>query len=211
MMEQQKDVFYYVTMMNENYAQPSLPEGVEKDLLKGMYRHGDCKADKPVAAARLIGSGAILREIIAAAGKLVQDWNIDVEIWSATSFSELARDAIETERWNRLHPLDEQRTSHVKNCLGGHMPVIAATDYVRAWPNLIAPYIDAPYTVLGTDGFGRSDTRSALRGFFEVDQHHIVLATLHTLAGQGKIDPALCAKAIERYRIAVDNAAPWAC
>jgi pyruvate dehydrogenase E1 component len=91
------------------------------------------------------------------------------------------------------------------------MPVIAATDYVRAWPNLIAPHIDAPYTVLGTDGFGRSDTRSALRDFFEVDQHHIVLATLHTLAGQGMIDSALCAQAIERYGIAVDNAAPWAC
>jgi pyruvate dehydrogenase E1 component len=211
MMEQQKDVFYYVTMMNENYAQPSLPEGVEKDLLKGMYRYGDCKADKAVAAARLIGSGAILREIVAAAGKLAQDWNIDVEVWSATSFSELARDAIETERWNRLHPLDEQRTSHVKRCLGGHTPVIAATDYVRAWPNLIAPCIDAPYTVLGTDGFGRSDTRSALRGFFEVDQHHIVVATLHTLARQGMIDSALCAQAIERYGIAVDNAAPWAC
>jgi pyruvate dehydrogenase E1 component len=211
MMEQQKDVFYYVTMMNENYAQPSLPEGVEQDLLKGMYRYGDCKADKPVAAARLIGSGAILREIIAAAGKLARDWNIDVDIWSATSFSELARDAIETERWNRLHPLDEQRSSHVKRCLGGQLPVIAATDYVRAWPNLIAPHIDAPYTVLGTDGFGRSDTRAALREFFEVDQHHIVLATLHALAAQGMIDRALCAQAIERYGIAVDNAAPWAC
>jgi pyruvate dehydrogenase E1 component len=211
MMEQQKDVFYYVTMMNENYPQPSLREGVEEDLLKGMYRYGDCNADKAVAAVRLIGSGAILREIVAAAGKLVQDWNIDVEVWSATSFSELARDAIETERWNRLHPLNEQRTSHVRRCLGGHMPVIAATDYVRAWPNLIAPHIDAPYTVLGTDGFGRSDTRSALRDFFEVDQHHIVLATLHALAGQGMIDSALCAQAIERYGIAVDNAAPWAC
>ncbi|WP_151633174.1 alpha-ketoglutarate dehydrogenase [Noviherbaspirillum aerium] len=211
MLEQQKDVFYYVTMMNENYAQPSLPQGVAQDLLRGMYRYGECRAASAVASARLVGSGAILREVIAAAGMLAQDWSIDAEIWSATSFSELARDAIETERWNRLHPLDDPRASHVESCLGGQAPVIAATDYVRAWPNLVAPHISAPYTVLGTDGFGRSDTRTALRGFFEVDKHHIVLAVLHALAGQGMIDKALCARAILRYGIEADAAAPWTC
>ncbi|MGN5478185.1 transketolase-like TK C-terminal-containing protein [Cupriavidus basilensis] len=129
---------------------------------------------------RLVGSGAILREVIAAADLLSQDWNIEAEIWSATSFSELAREAREVERWNRLNPQEEPRQSHVACALSGESPVIVATDYVRAWPQLVAPYVDARLTVLGTDGFRRSDTRSALRSFFEVDRHHVVLAALES-------------------------------
>ncbi|MBY4865124.1 alpha-ketoglutarate dehydrogenase [Burkholderia anthina] len=211
MLERQEDVFYYVTLVNENYAQPSLPQGVENDVIRGLYRFGAQAATQPRGQVRLIGSGAILREVIAAAELLAQDWQVDAEIWSATSFSELARDAREVERWNRLHPQAEMRRSHVETCLTGDMPVIAATDYVRAWPQLIGTYVGARFTVLGTDGFGRSDTRSELRGFFEVDRHHIVLAALRSLMHEGRLDAALCVQAIERYGIATEVDAPWAC
>ncbi len=160
---------------------------------------------------RLVGSGAILREAIAAAGLLAQDWQIGAEVWSATSFSELARDAREVERWNRLHPQDAARHSHVQRCLAGDAPVIAASDYVRAWPQLVASYVRAPFVAIGTDGFGRSDTRVALRNFFEVDRYQIVLAALTALRGQGKVDAATCAKAIECYGIPVDQRPSWTC
>ena len=220
MLEQQQDVFYYVTLMNENYAQPSLPAGVEDDLIRGLYRlsvHApdDTQKTRDHAGAaptvRLVGSGTILREVIAAAELLAHDWGVHAEVWSATSFSELARDAREVERHNRLHPTAAPRQSHVQRCLAGHAPVIAATDYVRAWPQLVAPHVQAPFTALGTDGFGRSDTRAALRRFFEVDRHHVVLAALTALRGQGRVDATTCADAIARYGLAVDDVAPWAC
>ncbi len=210
-MERQEDVFYYVTLMNENYAQPSLPTGVEKDLIQGLYRYA---VHAPVngaarGAVRLLGSGTILREVIAAAELLASEWGVAAEVWSATSFSELARDARDVERFNRLHPEQPARTSHVQQSLAGDAPVIAATDYVRAWPQLIASYVDAPFTVLGTDGFGRSDTRAALRRFFEVDRHHIVLAALTALRVQGRVDAAPCAAAIARYGLEPDAAPSW--
>ena len=213
MLEEQRDVFYYVTLMNENYAQPSLPSGAEQDVIRGMYRWADFAVDKPVAGApvRLLGSGTILREVIAAAGLLRDDWHIASEVWSATSFSELAREAREVERFNRLHPDQPQRQSHVARCLAGDAPVVAASDYVRAWPQSIAGSFDAPFTVLGTDGFGRSDTRAALRNFFEVNCHHIVLATLDALTRAGRIDRALCAQAILRYGIDTEADASWNC
>ena len=201
--------------MNENYAQPSLPAGVEDDVIKGLYRYGTREPEKtkskPNAKAkvRLLGSGTILREVIAAAELLASGWRIAVEVWSATSFSELARDARAVERFNRLHPNDEARLSHVQRCLSGSTPVIAATDYVRAWPQLIASYIDAPFTALGTDGFGRSDTRAALRRFFEVDRFHVVLAALTALRAQGLVDATACAEAIARYALSVDDSAAW--
>ena len=129
--------------------------------------------------------------------------------WSATSFAELARDARETERWNRLHPTEAPRTSHVLQCLHGDAPVIAASDYVCAWPQSIAAYLDAPFVALGTDGFGRSDTRAALRDFFEVDRHQIVLAALDALRRQGRLDASACADAIARYRIDPERTPPW--
>ncbi len=209
MLEDQEDVFYYVTLMNENYAQPSLSEAARADVIKGLYRFDVLHAENRRATVRLLGSGTILREAIAAAQLLAHDWQVDTEVWSATSFSELARDAGEVERWNRLHPGEPARESHLGRCLPGHDPIIAASDYVRAWPQLIASHVDAPFTALGTDGFGRSDTRSALRRFFEVDRHHIVLAALTALRQQGAIDAATCADAIERYAIAADTPPSW--
>ncbi len=207
-LERQEDVFYYVTLMNENYAQPTLPEGVEADILKGLYRYA-VQGTQPTQV-RLMGSGTILREVIAAAGMLQQDWGIASEVWSATSYSELARDAAEAERWNRLHPLAASaHISHVQQCLAGDAPVIAASDYVRAWPQLVASYVKAPFTALGTDGFGRSDTRAALRSFFEVDRKQIVLSALTALREQGKVDAATCAQAIARYGIDAERGTSW--
>jgi pyruvate dehydrogenase E1 component len=214
MLEERRDEFHYVTLMNENYAQPSLPAGVEDDLIRGLYRfstHAPANSQKTRGKVRLLGSGTILREVIAAAELLASDWGVEAEVWSATSFSELARDARAVERHNRLHPTEAPRSSHVQRCLPGDAPVIAATDYVRAWPQLVAPHVHAPFTALGTDGFGRSDTRAALRRFFEVDRHHVVLAALTALRSQGHIDAETCARAIARHGLAVDDVAPWAC
>jgi pyruvate dehydrogenase E1 component len=210
MMERQEDVFYYVTLMNENYAQPSLPAGVEGDIVKGLYRFAthDVKG-KAKGRVRLVGSGTILREVIAAAELLAADWGVEAEVWSATSFSELSREAREVERHNRLHPGEPARTSHLRQSLAGDAPVIAATDYIRAWPQLVGSYLDAPFTALGTDGFGRSDTRSALRRFFEVDRHHVVLAALTALRAQGVVDASACAEAIARYGIEAGAQASW--
>jgi pyruvate dehydrogenase E1 component len=211
LLEQQQDVFYYVTLMNENYAQPSLPAGCEGDVVRGLYRFADFGVDGSTAGAavRLLGSGAILREVIAAAGLLRDDWGISSEVWSATSFSELGRDALEVERHNRLHPGQPPRQSHVARHLAGEAPVIAASDFVRAWPQLVAGSFVAPFTVLGTDGFGRSDTRAELRRFFEVDRHHVVLAALDSLARAGHVDPMLCVQAVQRYGIDTEADAPW--
>ena len=163
------------------------------------------------ARVRLVGSGTILREAMEAARLLHDDWGVAAEVWSATSFSELARDAREAERWNRLHPEAEPRRSHVATCLAGEAPVVAATDYVRAWPQSIADHVDAPLTTLGTDGFGRSDTRAHLRAFFEVDRRHIALAALTALRARGEVDARTCADAIDRYGIDADRTASWRC
>ncbi|MDX3905356.1 MAG: alpha-ketoglutarate dehydrogenase [Pigmentiphaga sp.] len=207
MLEREEDVFYYLTLANESYAQPTLPADAHQGIVKGLYRYGVRGNNEP--AVRLLGSGAILREVIAAAESLAGDWNIGSEIWSATSYSELSREAQETERWNRLHPQHPPRRSYVESCLAGTAPVVAASDYVRAWPALIAPYCGARFAALGTDGFGRSDTRAALRDFFEVDRRHLVLAALDALAREGRIDPGICAQAIARYDIRADADAPW--
>ncbi len=211
MLDEQADEFYYLTVMNENYLQPALPQDVpdvHRDILRGLYRLPSAAAACPVQV-RLVGAGTILREVIAAAELLAQDFGSDAEVWSATSFTELAREAREVQRANRLHPLQPSARSHVASCLGGTLPVVAATDYVRALPQLIAEYVDAPYTTLGTDGFGRSDTRAALRRFFEVDRHHIVLAALDALARSGSIERGVLAQAIARYGLSSDSSAPW--
>jgi pyruvate dehydrogenase E1 component len=209
MMEQQIDEFYYITMMNENYAQPSMPPDTAADIIRGMYRYASRLPPQAPARVRLLGSGAILREVIGAADLLAGDWNVGSELYSVTSFSELAREAADVERWNRLHPLEPPRASHVEQQLPGALPVIAATDYVRAYPQLIAPYIEARFVALGTDGFGRSDNRPALRRFFEVDRHAIVVATLATLARLGDLPQESVAAAIERYGVDTDAGAPW--
>jgi pyruvate dehydrogenase E1 component len=209
MLQQREDVFYYVTLMNENYAQPSLPAGVESDVVKGLYRFAEHRAPSSRGRVRLLGSGTILREAIAAAELLARDWSVDAEVWSATSFSELERDAREVQRWNRLHPSQAPRQSHLERCLPGPEPVVAASDCVRAWPQLVANHLHAPFTALGTDGFGRSDTRAALRGFFEVDRGQIVLAALTALREQGRVDAATCASAIAGYGMAAEGPPPW--
>ncbi|MHC8308232.1 alpha-ketoglutarate dehydrogenase [Pseudomonas sp. GT1P32] len=209
MLERQVDEFYYVTLMNENYPQPNLPEGVEQAIIKGMYLFARHEVEDARGSVQLLGSGAILLEVIAAAELLASDWNIDSEVWSVTSFTELAREAREVERWNRLHPGQPARRSHVQESLNDAAPIIASTDYVRALPQLIASYVPARYTVLGTDGFGRSDTRSRLRAFFEVDRHQIVLSALTSLVQDGRLDAGVCAEAIARYGIDVDAIAPW--
>ncbi|MEB2649660.1 alpha-ketoglutarate dehydrogenase [Pseudomonas canadensis] len=207
MLEHDVDEFYYVTLMNENYPQPSLPDGVEAAIIKGMYRLQGA-ADAQV---RLLGSGTLVREAQAAARLLADDWQVTSDVFSVTSFSELARDAREVERWNRLHPQAVARVSHVNACLPNGAPVIAVSDYVRAVPQMIGAYLDSSYTVLGTDGFGRSDTRAALRDFFEVDRHHIVLAALTALVKQGRLEARVCQEAIERYDLQAERAASWNC
>jgi pyruvate dehydrogenase E1 component len=211
MLQEQHDEFHYIAVMNESYAQPSLPAEVQADVLRGMHRYGAFEPAKPCATVRLLGSGAILREVIAAAELLAKDWQVASELFSVTSFSELAREARDAARHNRLHPEREPQSSHVERCLAGDIPVVAATDYVRAWPQLIAEYVDARYVTLGTDGFGRSDTRQQLRRFFEVDRHQIVLAALQALVRDGRIDRDVAARAVQRYRIAGDPPSPWNC
>ena len=219
MLEQGADEFYYVTVMNENYAQPSLPAAAHEGVIRGMYR---LERHVPAAAApdsgappgaprvRLLGAGAILREVQAAARLLAEDWGVEAEVWSVTSFSELAREAREVERWNRLHPAEAPRASHVQCCLEGDAPVVAATDYVRAVPQLVASYLHGRrYLVLGTDGFGRSDTRAALRRFFEVDRQHVALAALQALGDEGRVSRELAARAIERYRLDAAAESSW--
>jgi pyruvate dehydrogenase E1 component len=209
MVERQEDVFYYVTVMNESYPQPSLPAGVEADVMKGMYRFSTRNVPGAAPAVRLLGSGAILREAIAAAELLANDWHIGSEIYSVTSYSELSRDAREAERWNRLHPTAPPRPSHVETLLRGAAPAIAVTDYVRALPQLIAPFVAGRFVTLGTDGFGRSDRRSALRRFFEVDRAHVAVAALQALAQDGTIPAAAVAEAIARYALDPEVPASW--
>ena len=199
MLEHEVDEFYYVTLMNENYPQPSLPEGVETAIIKGMYR----LEGAPDAKVRLLGSGTLVREAQAAAQLLADDWQVTSAVFSVTSYSELARDAREVERWNRLHPQAPARISHVTECLPKGAPVVAVSDYVRAVPQMIASYLDSGYTVLGTDGFGRSDTRAALRDFFEVDRYHIVLAALTAL------DARMGQQAIEKYGLQTERDPSW--
>ncbi len=210
MLEQQCDEFYYITVMNENYAQPSLVPGSEEGILKGLYRHA-VREPKPAgkASVRLLGSGTILREVIAAADILAGEFDVSCEIFSATSFSELARDAAAVARARRLGEDPAARQSHVETLLSGADPVIAATDYVRAYPQLIAPYVRSRFVPLGTDGFGRSDSRAVLRKFFEVDKFSIVLAALEALVADGKLPAQTFQRAVKQYGGNPDSPAPW--
>jgi pyruvate dehydrogenase E1 component len=209
MMEKQCDEFYYITVMNENYAHPSMPGGTEAHILKGMYQLGARGAANAPHRVRLLGSGAILREVIAAADLLAADFSIASDIFSVTSFSELERDARAVERYNRQHPLEPPKESHLEHCLTGTAPIIAATDYVRAYPQLIAAHVNTRYVALGTDGFGRSDTRAALREFFEVDRNNIALAALSALVRDGRVQRDTLRTAIERYSLDTGRADPW--
>ena len=207
MYEKQENVFYYITAMNENYKHPDMPEGVEEGIIKGLYKLKT--GGKHKLKAQLMGSGTILREVEAAAELLEKDWKVSADVWSATSMNELVRDGQEVERHNRLNPTAPKKRSYISECLDDAAGVVvAATDYVRLYAEQIRPWVKASYTVLGTDGFGRSDTREALRSFFEVDRYHVVVATLHALADEGQIKYDVVADAIKKYEINADAINP---
>ena len=209
MMERDVDEFYYITVMNENYAQPSIPGDIKNDVLRGLYKLHSRGNDKNGTRVRLIGSGTILNEVIAAADILLDKFNISSDIFSATSFTELAKEARTIERQNRLYPAETQRYSHLQECLPGNMPIIAATDYVAALPHLVAPYLDARFVALGTDGFGRSDQRSVLREFFEVDRKNIALAAIESLVRLKLIDRTVLTEALKKFEVSQESAPPW--
>jgi len=210
MLDKQEDVFYYVTVMNENYIHPAQPKSSEQGILKGMYRLREGQGGKKAARAQLMGSGTILREVLAAAEILERDYKVAADVWSVTSFTELRRDGMAAERWNRLHPTQAPRQSWVEQSLGSSTgPVIAATDYMRTVPDLIRTWVPRRYVTLGTDGFGRSDSRAALRGFFEVDRHHVALAALKALADEGSIETKTVATAITAMHVQADSPNPW--
>jgi pyruvate dehydrogenase E1 component len=213
MVQEQEDVFYYLTVMNENYSHPAMPKGAEKGILKGLYPlvkgEGGRGKGKKNPRVQLLGSGTILREVMAAAELLESDWGVAADVWSATSFNELRREAQEIHRWNLLHPDKKQKLSYVEQCLdASEGPIVAATDYMRAFPDQIRPYVHRRFVTLGTDGFGRSDSREALRRFFEVDRHYVVLAALKALADDGVIPAGKAAEAIKKYGIDADRANP---
>jgi len=208
MIGEQENIFYHITCMNENYAHPPMPAGVEDGILKGMYLLQVGSQGK--IRAQLMGSGTILREVLAAAELLAEDFGVAADVWSVPSFTELRRDGIETERWNRLHPTEKPRTSYVEECLGDrHGPVVASTDYMRSFADQIRPFVPSRYVTLGTDGFGRSDTREKLRRFFEVDRHHVVVAAMQALAEEGTIPAKQVADAIEKYGLDKEAPPPW--
>ena len=209
MVEEGRDEFYYITATNESYSQPTLPPGAEDHIVKGLHLVASYAGKAGEVSLRLLGSGAILLEAIEAGQTLEEGWGVSCEVWSATSYSELAREAREIERANRLNPLGERKRSHVATCLPGRAPIIAVSDYVRAWPQLIASYVEGRLVALGADGFGRSDTRATLRSFFEVDRRNITVAALMALAEAGALDRRRVAEAITRYGIEPDAPAPW--
>jgi pyruvate dehydrogenase E1 component len=210
MVEEQQDVFYYITVMNENYRHPAMPAGVEAGILKGMYLLNEGAGGKKTPRVQLLGSGTILREVIAGAELLAQDFGVAADVWSCPSFTELRRDGMEAERWNLLHPEEKPRIPYVTQCLANRAgPVIAATDYMRSFPEQVRAFVPRRYVTLGTDGFGRSDTRELLRRFFEVDRYYVAIAALKALADEGAIPAATVTQAIRKYHIDPDKPCPW--
>jgi pyruvate dehydrogenase E1 component len=199
MMGEQEDVFFYITLMNENYHHPPMPEGANEGILRGMY---PLRPASGTAHVQLLGSGTILNEVLAAADLLREDWGVEADVWSVTSFTELRRDGIEVERWNLLHPAEDPRRAYVTEQLADGVPTVASTDYIRAFADQIRQWVPGPYRVLGTDGYGRSDSRRALRGFFEIDRRYVALAALREL------DPARAQEAIKKYEIDADAPMP---
>jgi pyruvate dehydrogenase E1 component len=205
MVEDGTDVVYYLTLENENYNHPPIPENVTEDIIKGLYKiHG---TEKPTV--RLLGSGPLMGETLAAAELLKNDWGIEPGIWNVTSFSELRRDAEETERWNLIHPDKIPRHSHLEQCLSKHrVPTVSVSDYVKMVSEQIGPYVPGPYYSLGTDGFGRSETRQALRHFFEVDRYYIVLTAIRALALDGKLEMSKVDAVMKKYNLDPEKPSP---
>jgi pyruvate dehydrogenase E1 component len=213
MYEEQEDVYFYITLMNENYPHPGMPEGAEAGILKGIYLlQAGASVGKSGTGPRvqLMGSGTILREVMAAADLLRDDFKVSADVWSATSFNELRRDGMSAERWNLLHPSKPRRKSYLETVLEDHTgPVIAATDYMRSYADQVRSQIPRRYVVLGTDGFGRSDYRVKLRKFFEVNRHYVAVAALKALADDGEIKPEVVDQAIRMYGLDTERPDPW--
>ncbi|HYF57682.1 MAG TPA: pyruvate dehydrogenase (acetyl-transferring), homodimeric type, partial [Burkholderiaceae bacterium] len=211
MVGEQENVFYYLTLLNENYAHPGLKPGSEEGIVRGMYLLREGAAGKRAARVQLLGSGSILREVIAAAQLLEEDWGVAGDVWSVTSFTELRRDGLDCERWNLLHPTDAQKQPYVTAQLAGREgPIVASTDYMKLFADQIRPFVPQgrSYRVLGTDGFGRSDFRWRLRRHFEVDRHFVVIAALRSLADEGKVKAQVVADAIRKYGIDAEKTNP---
>ena len=202
MHDKQESVFYYITVMNENYHHPAMPEGSEEGIIKGIYKLKAASNKRAKLKVQLIGSGSILREVEAAAELLKADYKVDSDVWSATSINQLQRDGMDCERWNMLHPDKKPRVPYVSEQLNGSgVPVVCATDYIKGYGEQLRPYINGRYVVLGTDGFGRSDTRAKLRAHFEVDRYYVVVAALKALSDEGKIDAKVVIEAMKNYGI----------
>ena len=205
MYEKGLDVIYYLTVENENYIHPPIKDGINEDIIKGLYKIKT--TDKPTI--RLLGSGPLMGETLAAAELLKKDWGIDPGIWNVTSFSELRRNAEETERWNLIHPDKKPKQSHLEIKLSKHsVPTVASSDYVKMVSEQIGPYVPGPYYALGTDGFGRSDTRENLRHFFEVDRYYIVLTAIRALALDGKLDMSKADEVMKKYNLNPEKPSP---
>jgi pyruvate dehydrogenase E1 component len=206
---QKQAKYYYITVMNENYVQPKMPKGCEEGIIKGMYllKKNSVKNSKKVV--QLLGSGAILRESIAAAEILKSEFGIDADIWSVTSFNELKREGDSVSRWNMLHPEEEPKLSHIElNLKDARGPVIATTDYMKNYADQIREFIPGTYNVLGTDGFGRSDTREKLRNFFEIDRYFITISALDALVKENVIDGTVVKDAIDKFGVNPDKPDP---
>ncbi len=211
MVEQQENVYYYITLLNENYAQPGLKPGTEAEIIKGMYLLDEAVKKPKAPLVNLLGSGTILRESQFAKALLESDWGVAAHVWSCPSFNELARDGQDVERWNLLHPLETPRVAFVTQQLSRYSgPVVASTDYMKNFAEQIRAFIPQgrSYKVLGTDGFGRSDFRSKLRAHFEIDRHYIVVAALRALADDGALPASKVAEALKKYKINVDKINP---
>jgi len=206
MYEKQENVFYYLTCMNENYTHPAMPAGAEEGILKGMY----VLKESATADLQLLGSGTILREVEAAADILAKDYNVQANVWSVTSFNELRRDGLETERWNALHPQADSKRCYVEEKFAEHKdtPFVVATDYMKIVPDQIRQWVPNDFHVLGTDGFGRSDGRKSLRRHFEVDRYYVTVAALYALQKQGKVEASVVQSAIEKFNIDADRISP---
>jgi pyruvate dehydrogenase E1 component len=207
MVQNQEDVYYYITLMNENYTHPAMPEGSAEGVLKGMYNFSKSKAKGEKV--QLMGSGVILREVIAAAELLEKDWGISADVWSVPSFTELRREGLECDRWNMLNPEKTQKVSYVASCLkDAKGPVVASTDYMKSFAEQIQRFVPNKFVALGTDGFGRSDSREALRDFFEVNRYYVVVAALKALSDEGKLPVAKVAEAVKKYSLDANKPNP---
>jgi pyruvate dehydrogenase E1 component len=204
-----EDVFYYLALYNENYAQPAMPEGAAEGIVRGLYRFKEGPNGQKLHRAHILGAGPMVQQALRAQQLLAEEHDVSADVWSATSFQQLRVDAVQAERWNRLHPGDERREAYVTRALAdADGAVVAVTDSMRSVPDQIARWIRQPYLSLGTDGFGRSDTREALRRFFEVDSEHIVVAVLAVLSEMGEVKPEAVADAIKRHEIDPERPSP---